>query len=148
MKHLKDYTLNEWMEAADGCEFCEAKYEVKVTWVDDSGNFGDIKYRIKHNEDCPERYDQFMPGTLHSELEDYGLVHDFAGWEFSHKVLKFAGREWPTLESRANIGPCLNCWKLVVGVPLILWPENGEVELDFCFKCADELGILKTLVRS
>lgn len=148
MKCLKDYPLREWLEAADGCEFCGAKYEVQVTLVDESGDFGEVSYRIRHQDDCPERYGEFMPGTLHSGLESYGEVLDGVGWKFSHRVLKIAGREWPTLKSRANIGPCLSCWKLVVGVPLILWPEDGEVELDFCFKCAEELGILETMLRA
>jgi hypothetical protein len=28
---LKDFKLNEWFEAADGCEFCGAPYRVMVT---------------------------------------------------------------------------------------------------------------------
>jgi len=35
----------------------------------------------------------------------------------------------------------------VVGVPLILWPGDGDVELDFCFRCAVELGVLESLRR-
>jgi len=33
-------------------------------------------------------------------------------------------------------------------VPPILWPGDGEVELDFCFNCAAELGVLESLRRS
>lgn len=128
------------MEAADGCEFCGVKYEVKVTCVDKTGDFGDVSYSIKHRDYCPERQDPFMGETA------IDVFHDIAGWDFSDRKLHMAGKEWPTLKVRANIGPCLNCWKLVVGVPLILWPGDGKVELDFCFKCAEELGILKGIL--
>jgi hypothetical protein len=70
---------------------------------------------------------------------------DFAGWEFSDRMMTIARKELPTLKSRLNIGPCLNCWKLVVGVPLILLAQDGSVEIDFCWSCAEELGILDQL---
>lgn len=143
MKELKDYPLDEWMEAADGCDYCGAKYEVMVTWVDKTGKFGDVTYRIKHEDGCPDRFDDFTGEPIGDVVEDV----DVAGWEFSERVIPLAGRKWLTLKSRVNIGPCLNCWKLVVGVPLILFPEDGKVELDFCFKCAEELGILNLLTK-
>ena len=137
LRRLRDYPLNEWMEAADGCDLCGEKARVMVTWVDESGNFGDVHVQHQHKDDC-----------LDPEMCGFGDHIDVAGWEFSERDLGIAGREWPTLKSRANIGPCLSCWKLVVGVPLILWPSDGDVELDFCFKCAEELGILDLLKPS
>jgi len=68
---------------------------------------------------------------------------DFAGWEFMDKTFRFRGREYYPLKSRANVGPCLNCGRLVVGVPLILFIDEGRGgELDFCFECVEKLGIL------
>lgn len=32
-------------------------------------------------------------------------------------------------------------------MPLILWGENGEWELDFCFPCGKKLGILTELLN-
>ena len=138
-KRLKDYPLDEWMEAADGCEFCGAKYQVKVTWVDESGDFGDVETRIEHDLSCPEVLNSLMGVYC---IED----QDIAGWEWSDRKITIVGRKWLALKSRANIGPCLSCGKLIVGVPLILWPKDGEVEADFCFKCGKELGILDQLL--
>ena len=136
MRRLKDYPLGEWMEAADGCEFCGAKHMIKVTWVDETGGFGEVLIRTDHKGDCLE-----FP--LH--IDERG---DIAGWEWSDHKITIAGSEWTALKTRANIGPCLSCGKLVVGVPLILWPGDGEVELDFCFKCAEEIGILDLMKPS
>ena len=136
VKRLKDYPLNEWMEAADGCDLCGEKDRVMVTWVDESGDSGDVHVQHQHKDDCPD-----------PEMYGFGDHVDMAGWEFSDRTITLKGREWPTLKARGNIGPCLSCWKLIVGVPLILWPDDGEVELDFCFGCAVELGILDQLAR-
>ena len=156
LKRLKDYPLNEWMEAADGCDLCGEKARVMVTWVDESGDFGEIHYKTPHKHDCPALYDAYeswddpwvdYPDKPREEPKPVPERVDSAGWEFSDRTITLAGREWSTLKSRVNIGPCLSCWKLVVGVPLILWPGDGEVELDFCFSCAAELGILESLRR-
>ena len=138
MRRLKDYPLNEWLEAADKCDMCGAQRYVKVTWVDETGDFGEVETRVDHEENCAD-LDFSMDPVDHS--------FDFAGWEYSHNVIKIAGREWPTFKSRGNVGICLNCEKFVVGIPLIMWPEDGDVELDFCFKCAEELGILNLLTK-
>lgn len=137
IKQLKDYTLNEWMDAADGCDLCGEKARVMVTWVDESGDYGDVVIEHRHKDDCPD-----------PEMCGFGEHMDLIGWKFSERTISIAGREWYTLKGRMNIGPCLNCWKLVVGVPLILFPEDGKVELDFCFKCAEELGVLDLLKPS
>lgn len=139
-KVLRDYPLREWMEAADGCDYCKAKYQVRVTWVDETGCFGDVEYRISHREDCPERFDD--GGTNVRSI-------DIAGWEYHDKPLgTFRGVEYYPLKSRTNVGPCLECGKLVVGVPLILFIDEGRGgELDFCFSCAKEKGILDLLQK-
>jgi len=130
-KLLKDYPQNEWTEAADGCEFCGAKHMVLIDWVDDSGNFGRVAWKIEHEEGCPER-------SFTAEEGD-----DIVGWEFMEKPHVLLGKEYYPLSSRANIGPCLECERLVVGIPLILFIDEGRGgELDFCWSCAKELGIL------
>lgn len=133
-KLLKDFKLNEWMEAADGCEYCGAKYEVRVTdlW---SANFGDVEYRIKHKPDCPEKF---------MDEDEEEPAWDNAGWEFMEKPIIFRGNQYYPLKSKANIGPCLECGKLVIGVPLILFIDDcRKGELDFCWDCAKRLGILE-----
>ena len=136
-KLLRDYPAREWMEAADGCDYCKAKYQARITWVDETGCFGDVEYRISHGEDCPERFDLTSPGV---DVMD-GVNVDVAGWEFKDKPMKLRGIEFYPLKSRVNVGPCLLCGKLVIGVPLILFLDHGE--LNFCFGCAQEKGILQ-----
>jgi len=138
VKNLKDYLRDEWMEAADGCDLCGAVYQVRVNWVDDTGCFGDIVYRISHTDECPERWE--------SVSEEEGEESDYAGWEFMENPFTFKGKQYYPLKSRANIGPCLECGKLIIGVPLILFIDEGKGgELDFCWSCAEKLGILKEL---
>jgi hypothetical protein len=140
-KQLKDYPQDEWMEAADGCEFCGAKHMVKIAEVDETGNFGTVIIKTEHREDCPELFDD--PAPVRDPIEEQ---EDYAGWEFVDKPYALLGKEYYPLSSRANIGPCLECGKLVVGVPLILFLDKGRGgELDFCFECAEKLGILKAL---
>jgi len=141
-KLLTEYPLNEWMEAADGCQHCGAKYKVMITWVHESGDFGNVMTQITHKEDCPERID-LETGVDIGEITD----HDVAGWEFADKPVIMLGKEFYPLKARANIGPCLNCGKLVVGVPIILFVDEDK-EVDLCFPCADQLGFLKALKRS
>lgn len=135
-KRLKDYPLKEWMDAADGCDYCGEKARVKVLEVDKTGNYGSIQIQHRHKPGCMEIVDSIPP-----DIRGFRDYVDVVGWEFSDRPITLVGREWPALKSRANIGPCLNCWKLIVGVPIILFP-NEEVELDFCHECVKELGIL------
>ena len=147
-KLLRDYPAREWMEGADGCQYCGAKYEVRVTWVDETGCFGDVEYRISHKEDCPERFDISINGVDMAE----GVNVDVAGWEYHDKPFTLRGPhgrgcvELYPLKSRVNVGPCLLCEKLVIRAPLILFIDEGRgEELDFCFGCAEERGILKEM---
>jgi hypothetical protein len=141
---LKDFKLHEWSEAADSCEFCGVKFEVRITWVDRTGCFGDIEWRISHRPDCPGKLDEET-----GEEANFESLIDIAGWEFIDKPISLNGREFLPLKCRANVGPCLNCGRLIIGVPLILFIAKGEGgELDFCFGCAEKLGILDNLVRS
>ena len=135
LTRLKDYPLNEWMEAADGCQYCKAKTKVMVTWVDESGDFGEVHIQHQHEDDCLD------------QEQEFGDHIDVAGWEFNPRAMVVvAGRAWTPLKACANVGPCLNCGALVVGVPLILFLDEGwKGELDFCWNCSEELGLLDTI---
>lgn len=140
-KLLKDFKLNEWFKAADGCEFCGASYRVMVTHVDGSGCFGSVEWELEHKTDCTEAFneeDEYWP-VEHGE--------DIAGWEFMPEPFTFKGKQYYPLKSRANVGPCLECGRLIIGVPLILFIDEGRKgELDFCPGCVKRLGIME-LVR-
>lgn len=139
---LKDYIKNEWLEAADRCEYCGAKYVTKITWVDETGCVGDVEWRVYHSSECPDLLELDVEAVNPKFIGDF----DVAGWEFMKNTVKVAGKEFTPLKSRANIGPCLNCGKLIVGVTLILFINHGKGgELDFCFPCAKKLGLLDNL---
>lgn len=106
-----------------------------MTWVDKTGTYGDVEYSANHKSDCLR--------DIASETET-----DMAGWLFAEKTIFLGGVEWTPLKARGNVGPCLNCGRLVVGIPLILFIAEGKGgELDFCFKCAVKLGFLAQLLK-
>lgn len=132
MKKLKDFKLNEWFEAADGCNLCGAKYKVRIIRRRKNGNYGTIEWTITHSSDC----------SMIDSDEATESSQDIAGWEFMPTPLNFRGKEYYPLKAKANIGPCLECWRLIVDVPLILFIDEGRKgELDFCFECANKLKI-------
>lgn len=124
---LKDFPLNTPFDAADECPNCGGKLRVQITWIDASDYVvGDVSWECQQCGDSGE---------------------DIAGWQLAENPVKLLGKEFYPIISRANVGPCLNCGKLVIGVPLILFLDQGRKgELDFCFSCAKKLGILDKLV--
>jgi hypothetical protein len=42
-----------------------------------------------------------------------------------------------------DVGPCLGCWRLVVGVPSLLFGSQGT--LAFCLTCFRERGLAQWL---
>ena len=128
MKRLKDYPLNQWLEAAGECPQCQSKsVQAMVTWVDESGDIGDVSLKC------------LVCGFTDS---------DIAGWIIGSQTHLILGKRYLPLTSRANVGPCVACEKIVVGVPLILFIEEGrDGEFDFCFSCAEKQGILESIVK-
>jgi len=132
---LKDYPRNEWMDAADFCEVCGARHQVRVKEVQSDGLYGVVEINERHGPGCPMRFEAYP-----YERSDH------AGWEYASESVELLGREYTPLKARGNVAPCLGCGKLIVGVPLILFLDEGlGGELDFCFNCAMELGILDKL---
>ena len=133
-RQLSDYPIGEPFEAADGCQYCPAKYQLTITRVE--GDLGNVEYSITHHDYCTDRWDE--DGDLEHELE-------IVGWTLSEHIVRVGVWNGHPLTYRANIGPCLNCWKLVVGVPLILFPADGGYQMDFCFKCVEDLQLMKLM---
>ena len=132
---LKDYQRGEWMDAADFCEMCGARHQVKVKEVQSDGLYGVVEIMERHGPGCPMRFEAYPYERS-----------DTAGWEYASERVKLFGREFTPLKERGNVGPCLGCGKLIVGVPLILFLDEGcGGELDFCFNCALELGVIDKL---
>jgi hypothetical protein len=132
-KLLKDYPRDEWFEAADGCEVCGVKYQVQIVDMDMDGVFGAVKWMLKHKPECPE---------AEEDGEEWDV--ESAGWEYMSKPYTFRGRQYYPISLRANVAPCLNCGKIIIGTPLIIFIDKGEKgELDFCWSCVKNLKILE-----
>jgi transcription elongation factor Elf1 len=146
-KLLKDFPKGVWFEAADGCEACGAKYKVRVTQLY-SSVFGEVEWAITHKPDCPERFTEDMDEFIGEGKEFTESDWDNAGWEFMPNTFTFQGKQYYPLKTRANIAPCLECGKLVVGVPLILFIDKGvKGELDFCWSCVKKLGVMEMITK-
>jgi len=132
---LGDYPVGEWMEAADFCEVCGAQHRVKVTEVHGDGLHGVVEIAERHGPGCPMRFEAPMYER-----------REAAGWEYASESVELFGREFTPLKARGNVAPCLGCGRLIVGVPLILFLDEGRGgELDFCFNCALKLGVIDRL---
>jgi len=132
---LKDYPRDEWMDSADVCDMCGARRQVRVKEVHGDGLYGVVEIMERHGPGCPMRFEAIPC-----------MRSDQAGWEYACESVELLGREYTPLKARGNVALCLGCGKLIVGVPLILFLDEGRGgELDFCFGCAMELGILDKL---
>ena len=146
MKLLKDYPQGQWIPAADACQSCGAPKEVRVTYVDDSGRAGSVEIRAHHRKDCFESAGEMEEGD------------DIAAWNFflprifiRNKAVSAYASWFYAFSDVSNISPCVNCWRLVTGVPLILFgpdQKNVQWEIHFCDDCVKLLGIDKMLTRS
>ncbi len=127
-KQLAEYPLNQWIEAAGECPQCNSKQvQVMLTWLDKSGNLGDVTIKC-----------------LTCGFSDY----DLAGWKVGSKAVTILGKQYTPLTSRANVGSCVVCDRIIVGVPLILFINEGRGgELDFCTECAEKTGVLGALLK-
>jgi len=132
---FKDYPRGEWMDSADVCDVCGARRQVRVKEVHGDGLYGVVEIVERHGPGCPMRFEAYP-----YERSDH------AGWEYASETITLCGRAFTPLKARGNVAPCLGCGKLIVGVPLILFIDEGHGgELDFCFNCALELGVIDKL---
>lgn len=68
---------------------------------------------------------------------------------WKRKTITVLGKTYPALKAWGNISKCSECGKVIFDVPLILWSSNDTSKaLTFCWKCAEQLGILEQLVHS
>jgi hypothetical protein len=132
-KSLGDYPVDEWIEAAGGCDGCPARYQVRVLSLAARGQVGVLRTRIEH-ADC-------WVGEGVCEEDEY------TGWTFEGTTVEFAGRQYAAFASSTNIVPCLNCWKLICDMPLILFPGSGAYQLHFCMPCVKELNLFASMKR-
>ena len=142
-KLLKEFVRGSWLLAADSCEYCKIKYNVKIAHVNASNTDGIVEWDVHHKQDCSRRSDAEREVGLDPETR-----MDTVGWTFSKDPVYVCGKTFYPLASRGNIGPCLNCGLLVVAAPLILFlGGRSRAELDFCWSCAENLGLLEAHTR-
>jgi hypothetical protein len=139
-KRLADFPLGDWVKAADRCPDCDGTIWVKVNYVAKDGNYGHVTTKTEHKEGCASTMFDY-PRCLVVETDD------FAGWEYSNIEFNIGGVVVTAYKARSNLALCSRCGGFVVGVPLILFPKNGEYELDFCDDCVKELNLLDRIVK-
>lgn len=140
-KMLTDYPLGEWLQGSDKCSSCHVNCGLLIVRYGPEGYPGHARVRIDHTDSCEFAID---PDTG----EPFPFDDDFklAGWDFGHYVSTINGLDFPVMSRRAEVTPCLNCWKLIGHFGLDLYldkPAKGM--LRFCWTCAEEVGILKLM---
>jgi len=124
MNTLKDYPAGEWLVAADTCRECGQYLDVKI--IDVKGNYGNAVSRCG-NPNCKDHKNE---------------VWHVIGWEYNLMSATLRNRTFHPFRDRADIGPCSNCEKLIIDVPITLFIGGGKSgQLDFCDSCFKGLGL-------
>jgi hypothetical protein len=129
-KEFKDFPTGEWIMAAGRCE----------CWGDEYADSCDASVEVKI-----EKEGYMLIRCLKGHETD-GLV----GWEVGKEPVSLGrlGNFFPILK-RADHSYCASCGRIIVDIPLILWgpnaPRRVDWEIDFCFACAERLGVLNWL---
>ena len=133
---LRDYPRNRWLRSADRCEACGAWYMVRIADLAGEGLYGDVEVAVAHGPDCPE-------------LGEGGgdELCMMAGWELGPEPVEFLGREYYPIVARADVVPCLECGRLIVSVPVVVFLSSRNAELAFCHSCAKKIGVFEFLKR-
>lgn len=64
--------------------------------------------------------------------------------EWEDKYIEICGKKYRALKNWVNITICVECGKVIMDVPLIVWDEEGSA-LTFHFECAQKIGLLEKL---
>ena len=102
-------------------------YEGEHDWGEPEGLGNDV-WRVTCRR-CGEQVEEFL-------FVEY--------WK--HKTFTIMGKTYPALKAWGNISKCSECGRIIFDCPLILWDEKDTSKaLTFCWKCAEQLGILERL---
>lgn len=137
-KLISDFPLQRWLDAAK-CDECQTPYMVIFTFIDAKKNVGDIQYKCEHSAGCPQ-YDFEGSGVEEGS--------DMAGWEYGKGYMQLNGKIYPGYSSVLNKAPCMECGKMVLDIPLIMWSNDRLFEVHFCFPCARSNGILDRITAN
>jgi hypothetical protein len=127
-KYLRDFPVDEWFEAADGCDYCGVRYRVMINMLEEGGIYGEVLIRDGHMPEClgPDDVDRL----------------ELAGWEYGSKRVTINGVAYRSIWHRCDVTICLSCGRLIVDGPFVVLLDGGKHgELDFCHSCVEDLGI-------
>jgi hypothetical protein len=131
-KRLEDYRSEDRMPAADACE-CGGRYEVMLVNLDLEQQTGMARIRAAHRGHCWTLDGDLTAGGPQEEEEQV------AGWGWRQETMDLMGVTYPLYDWFMDVVPCLACWRLIVGVPLLLFGSQGV--LAFCQTCLHERGL-------
>ncbi len=127
MRRIGDYPQGEWLEAADACQDCGAHFEVNIEDLVEA-DAATVRVRAAHRDGC--EWAEEEPGA--------GVTD--AGWGLADVRIELGGQTYQLLDWYLDVMACCGCERLMVGVPLLIFPEGGILAL--CWSCAKQWGIL------
>lgn len=121
---LQEFIPKGWHDAADVCSSCGVRYQARVV-ADDHG-FGSVEWRAGHKVECEYAGDE---------------GEGFAGWELSSVYYAIGDDErgFPAYLKMAEVLMCLQCTRLIVDVPILLFSEH--LAWAFCTHCFPGLNV-------
>jgi hypothetical protein len=134
-KRLEDYRSEDPVPAADTCE-CGEPFDIMLFNLDVEQQTGIARIWATHRETCAtfeEALTSAEPGVRREEEDQT------AGWGWRQETMALLGVVYPLYEWFLDVMPCLACWKLIVGVPLLLFGSQGV--LAFCHTCFQARGL-------
>jgi len=143
-KVLKDYPINVWLQAADDCHYCRAPVEIVLLNREEPAR---AMARVHHQIGCSAaelRRDEDAGASIQKKMIS-------VGWEYpeSLRTLNFRGANLPIIRTHVEAVPCLLCWRIVTGGPIVYFiPQHfGGGLLTFCNFCVERHKLLENQIK-
>jgi len=141
-KRPDDYASEDWFPAADTCQDCGAGYDIlleSMTRDDVATQTTTARIRCQHAATC-DAWDE-------TDQEEEAQVVGW-WWDPSGRTVELLGVRYPLYGGMAEVYPCVACWRLIVGVPLLLFESNrvgASGAVAFCHGCVEARGLWQML---
>jgi hypothetical protein len=132
---LEDYRSEGRLTAADVCA-CGGRYEVMLLNLDLEQQTGMARIWGQHRQGCGA-LDEALTCVVQAVCQEE--EEQVAGWGWRQESLDLLGVTYPLYAWFLDVMPCLVCWRLIVGVPLLLFGSQGV--LAFCHRCFEARGL-------
>ena len=143
-KVLKDYPMNVWLQAADDCTGCRAPVEIMLLHYREPTK---AITRVHHRRGCSTielRRDLDARASILKKIIS-------VGWEYpkSLRTFNFRGVNISTIRTYVEAVPCLLCWRIVTGGPIVYFiPQYlGGGLLTFCKFCVEKHKLLENQIK-